>query len=54
MQYLYLTGEFIINRIDKQGKRRKLNTVYIYNQNGKTLTETLKKGYLDYLKRLRF
>ena len=54
MQYLYLTGGFIMNKIDKQGKRRKLNIAYIYNQNGKALAETLKEGYLDYLKRLRF
>ena len=43
-----------MNRIDKQGKRRKLNIVYIYNQNGKILAEILKEGYLDYLKRLGF
>lgn len=43
-----------MNRIDEQNKRRKLNIVYIYNQNGKILAEILKEGYLDYLKRLRF
>ena len=43
-----------MNRIDEQSKRRKLNIVYIYNQNGKILAEILKERYLNYLKRLRF
>lgn len=39
-----------MRRINKDGIKRKLNIVYIYNNLGKHIIEILKEGYLDHLK----
>lgn len=42
-----------MKRIDKNGKRRKLDITYIYNKDGIKLEEILKEGYLCYLRNLK-
>ena len=42
-----------MNRINKDGKRVKLNIQYIYNPDGAKLKEILKEGYLCYLRNLK-
>ncbi len=42
-----------MKRIDKDGKRRKLNIEYIYKKDGTKLEEILKEGYLCYLRNLK-
>ena len=41
-----------MNRIDKNGNKRKLNIEYIYKEDGIKLENILKEGYLYYLKNL--
>lgn len=41
-----------MKRINKDGIKRKLNIVYIYNNSGKHIVEILKEAYLGYLKKL--
>ncbi len=42
-----------MKRIDKEGKRRKLDIKFIYNSDGTKLEEILKEGYLCYLRNLK-
>ena len=42
-----------MNRVDKNGKKKKLNISFIYNEKGQTLEEILKEGYLFYVKNLK-
>lgn len=42
-----------MKRINKEGKKIKLNIKYIYNKDGNKLPEILKEGYLCYLKDLK-
>ena len=42
-----------MKRIDKNGKRRKLDIKYIYKSDGTKLEEILKEGYLSYLRKLK-
>lgn len=42
-----------MNRINKDGKKRKFDIKYIYDENGKKIEELLKEGYLCYLKKLK-
>ena len=42
-----------MRRIDKYGKRVKLNIQYIYKKDGTKLDEILKEGYLCYLRNLK-
>lgn len=43
-----------MKKIDRNGKRRKLNTKYVYklDNNSPTLYELLKEGYLCYVRNL--
>ena len=38
-----------MKRLDKDGKRRKLDIKFIYKKDGTKLEEILKEGYLCYL-----
>lgn len=42
-----------MKRLDKDGKRRKLDIKFIYKKNGTKLEEILKEGYLCYLRNLK-
>lgn len=42
-----------MKRLDKDGKRRKLDIKYIYKKDGTKLEEILKEGYLCYLRNLK-
>ena len=42
-----------MNRIGKDGKRRKLNIQYIFKKDGTKLEEILKEGYLCYIRNLK-
>ncbi len=42
-----------MKRVDKYGKRRKLNIEFIYKKEGTKLEEILKEGYLCYLRNLK-
>lgn len=42
-----------MNRINKDGKKVKLNIEFIYNKDGSELEEILKEGYLCYLRNLK-
>lgn len=42
-----------MNRINKNGKKVKLNIEYVYNKASKELPEILKEGYLEYIKSLK-
>ena len=42
-----------MKRINKEGKRVKLNIQYIYKKDGTNLNEILKEGYLCYLRNLK-
>lgn len=42
-----------MNRIDKNGKKRKLNIEFIHKKDGTKLEEILKEGYLCYLRNLK-
>ena len=42
-----------MKRIDKNGKKRKLDIVFIYKKGGTKLEEILKEGYLRYLRNLK-
>lgn len=42
-----------MNRINKEGKKRKLSIKYIYKEDGINLEEIMKEGYLKYLRDLR-
>jgi len=42
-----------MKRINKEGKKVKLNIKYIYKQDGVKLKEILKEGYLCYLRNLK-
>ena len=48
----FYRGGFM-KRIDKDGKRRKLNIEYIYKKDGTKLEGILKEGYLCYLRNLK-
>ena len=41
-----------MKRIDKDGKKKKLNIEYIYNDTGVSLQEIIKESYLCYLRNL--
>ena len=49
----FYKGVLYMNRINKDGKRVKLNIQYIYNPDGAKLKEILKEGYLCYLRNLK-
>lgn len=42
-----------MRRVDKYGKKHKLNIQYIYKKDGTKLDEILKEGYLCYVKKLK-
>ncbi len=42
-----------MKRIDRNGKKRKLNIEFINKKNGTKLEEILKEGYLCYLRNLK-
>ena len=42
-----------MRRIDKDGKKRKLNIEFIYKKDGTTLEEILKEGYLYNLSNMK-
>lgn len=42
-----------MKRTNKEGKKRKLNIKYIYDNEGNKLPEILKEGYLCYIKNLK-
>ena len=42
-----------MRRIDKNGKKRKINIAFIYKKDGTKIEEILKEGYLCYLRNLR-
>ena len=42
-----------MKRIDKNGKKRKLDIKYIHDKDGAKLEEILKEGYLCYLRNLK-
>ena len=42
-----------MKRTDKNGKKRKLDIVFIYKKGGTKLEEILKEGYLCYLRNLK-
>lgn len=42
-----------MKRIDKNGKKRKLNIEFIYKEDGTKLEEIMKEGYLCYLRNLK-
>ena len=42
-----------MKRLDKDGKRRKLDIKFIYKTDGTKLEEILKEGYLCYLRNLK-
>lgn len=42
-----------MKRIDKYGKKRKLNIEFIYKNDGTNLEEIMKEGYLCYLRNLK-
>ena len=42
-----------MRRINRDGKKVKLNIQYIYKKDGTKLKEILKEGYLCYLKNLK-
>lgn len=42
-----------MKRLDKDGKRRKLDIKFIYKKDGTKLGEILKEGYLCYLRNLK-
>lgn len=46
-------GGVSMKRVDKYGKKRKLNIEYIYKTDGTKLEEILKEGYLCYLRNLK-
>lgn len=41
-----------MNRIDKNGTKRKLNIEYIHKKDGIKLEEILKRGYICYLRNI--
>ena len=41
-----------MNRIDKNGRKRKLDITFIYKNDGSKFEEIMKEGYLLYLKSL--
>lgn len=41
-----------MKRIDRNGKKIKLDIKYIYNEDGRELQEILREGYLCYLRNL--
>ena len=42
-----------MRRIDKYGKRKRLNIQYVHKKDGTKLDEILKEGYLCYLRNLK-
>lgn len=42
-----------MKRVDKDGKRRKLDIKFIHKPNGTKLEEILKEGYLCHLRNLK-
>lgn len=42
-----------MNRINKDGKKVKLNIEFIHKNDGKNLKEILKEGYLCHLRKLK-
>ena len=42
-----------MKRINKDGKKRKLNIEFIHKKDGTKLEEILKEGYLCYLRNLK-
>lgn len=42
-----------MKRIDKTGKKRKLDIKFIHKRDGVKLEEILKEGYLSYLRNLK-
>ena len=42
-----------MNRIDKKGKIKNYNFVYVYNEDGPTIGDILKQSYLQYLRSLK-
>ncbi len=42
-----------MKRIDKDGKKRKLNIQFIHKKDGTELEEILREGYLCYLRNLK-
>lgn len=42
-----------MKRIDKNGKKRKLNIEFIYKKDGTKLEEIMREGYFCYLRNLK-
>lgn len=42
-----------MKRIDKDGRKRKLNIKFIYKEDGIKLDEIMREGYLKYLRNLK-
>lgn len=42
-----------MKRINKEGKKRKVDIKFIYKEDGVKLEEILKEGYLSYLRNLK-